>query len=208
MRLGKKTLILIGSLLVLVVIGNALRKTKSSPNTHPAPSISVPEAKASAVAPLVNNQPVGVYVGVLRTSRGENLECLQWGIEASDQKSLEPKIRLKGKTVSPDKFRAALTEQLKKRLSKRLSSKEWSFIGKCSTEGVLGSCITELAGASDAGTSLSPLRVAYNLDIAISMRQDCRSKGDRWSETAAFVEAMKKRTIVDDRKITKTAGTQ
>ncbi len=208
MRVGKKTLILIGSLLVLVVIGNAFRKTKPSSNTHPAPSISVPEAKASAVVPPVSNQPVGVYVGVLRASRGENLECLQWGIESPDPISLEPKIKLRRKTVSPDKFRAALTEQLKKRLSKKLSSNEWSFIGKCSTEGVLGSCITELAGASDAGTSLSPLRVAYNLDIAISMKQDCQSKGDRWSETAAFVEAMKKRTTTDDRKIKKAADTQ
>jgi hypothetical protein len=41
--------------------------------------------------------------------------------------------------------------------------------------------------------SLLPLRLAYNLDVAVSMKDDCRDKQEDWSETPAFAEALRNR---------------
>ena len=127
--------------------------------------------------------------------KGENLECLQWGVEAVDLKSLERRLRINGRLVSTSAFRAELTSKLKKKLSKKLSSNEWSLIEKCPTEGVLGSCGTQTPRNSSKGMSLLPLRFAYDLDVAISMKDDCRDTKEEWSETSAFAEALKNRTI-------------
>jgi hypothetical protein len=182
-------------LAAVIVIRLATRKPKTSSNAKEVSSISLPELKsAGSVAPPIP-PPVGVYVSALRTVNGDNLECLQWGVEAADLKSLEQMLRINGKLVSTSAFRAELTSKLKKKLSKKLSSNEWSLIEKCPTEGVLGSCGTQTPRASSKGMSLLPLRLAYRLDVAISMKDDCRDTKQDWSETSAFAQASRNRPI-------------
>jgi hypothetical protein len=182
-------------LAAVIVIRLATSKPKSSSNAREVPSISVPELKSSGSASPPIPPPVGVYVSALRAVKGEHLECLQWGVEAVDLKSLELKLTINGRRVSTSAFRAELTSKLKKKLSKKLSSNEWSLIEKCPTEGVLGSCGTQAPRASSKGMSLLPLRFAYDLDVAISMKDDCRNTKEDWSETSAFAEALRNRSI-------------
>jgi len=187
-------------LAAVIVIRLATSKPKPSPNAKEVSSISVPEVKSPGSVSPPSPPPVGVYVSVLRTVRGENLECLQWGVEAVDLKSLELKLKIKGRLVSTSAFRAELTSKLKKKLATKLSSNEWSLIEKCPTDGVLSSCGTQSPRASAKGMSLLPLRLAYNLDVATSMKDDCRDTKEDWSETSAFAEGLKNRRIAAEHK--------
>jgi len=177
----------------VIVVGLATNRPSSTFNVQAVPSIPVPEVKSSVLLSSPVVPAVGIYVSVLRTLRGKNLECLQWGVEAPDLRSLELKLRINGRLVSTSAFRAELTSKLKKTLSKKLSSNEWSLIEKCPTEGVLGSCGAQSPHVSAKGMSLLPLKLAYNLDVAVSMKDDCRNTKDEWSETTAFSEALRNR---------------
>jgi hypothetical protein len=165
-----------GGLGLLVMIGGAVGGNKSKSTETSVVAAATPE-QVAVPAPQPPPPPPKSSVAYLRVSNGANLECLE--IEAADPAALKLKLKLTGKGETLEEIRTEFAAAMKKKLGKANAEGTWSVLDTCPRESVLAAC-----------NSPSSTIVAYDVEVALSLKKECGGKDEQWQEAPTFAQAV------------------